>query len=222
MAHPTGLAYLFATLMVVVAVYCVGRIVLARPRGHVIEYDVDISHLLMAVAMIGMLVPRWNKISSTVWVIVFFAFLVWFAAKALIAFRARTDHPAPIVADHVRHNVFHGLMALGMLYMYWLGMPMGAAPAASGSAMSMSSTQGNVSLTLLMIVALLGLTIWEIDSSFVGGSAAVAVAGPAGEPVAMASNGHGTYSHPLLAPRLEAVSFTIMCVTMAFSLVLML
>lgn len=222
MAYPTWLAYFFSALMAVVAVYCVVRIALARPRGKVIEYDVDISHLLMAVAMIGMLVPKWNKISNTVWVVVFFAFLVWFAAKALVEFRSRSHMPAPIVADHVRHNIFHGVMALAMLDMYWIGMPMSASP--HGAAMSsMSGAQGNAFLNLLVVVALLGFTIWEIDSAFVSGSATVVLAGAGGETAAVAvGNGHGpTHNHLLQSPKLEAVIFTVMTVTMAFSIILM-
>ncbi len=223
MAHPTWLAYFFASLMGLVAVYCVARLAVARPRGHVIEYDVDVSHLLMSLAMIGMLVPRWNKISNTVWVVVFFAFLVWFAAKALVTYRARRGSTVPVVTDQIRHNVFHGLMALAMLDMYWIGMPMSASSATSGAAMSaMSGSHTNVLITLLVVVVLLGLTLWEIDSSFVHGSAAVMVADTGGGLVAVADDRPHGSTHMLLAPRLEAVSFTIMCVTMAFSLVLML
>jgi hypothetical protein len=219
MASPTWLAYMFAALTAVVAVYCVTRLIVARPRGSVIEYDVDVCHALMAVAMIGMLVPRWNEVSPTVWEVVFLIFLVWFIAKAAMDYRARHGIPGPVVTDHVRHHLFHGLMAFAMLDMYWIGMPLSSAH--SGSGMAMSGAHTNPLVTLLAVVALLGFTLWEVDATFVRGSAAVMVADAGGHGwLLVRSDVSPAGTHPLLTPRLEAASFTIMCITMAFSLVL--
>ena len=70
MAHPTWLAYGFAVLMVSVSVYCIGRLVWlgAGRRNHC---AVNISHVLMGVAMVGMLVPRWNVLPDGLWEVVF-------------------------------------------------------------------------------------------------------------------------------------------------------
>ena len=71
MAHPTWLAYGFAVLMVAVSVYCIGRLAVARRWGRRTHQDVNIAHVLMGSAMVGMLVPRWNLFPDAFWEIVF-------------------------------------------------------------------------------------------------------------------------------------------------------
>ncbi len=224
LASPTWLAYVFAALMVVVAVFCVARMVIARPLGRLDQYDVDTCHALMAAAMIGMLVPRWNKIPSDIWQVVFAAFLVWFVVCAIRAYRHRGgagDRGAP--REHTPHHILHAFMAFAMLDMYWIGMPV-SSHGASGVAMSGGPhTSGNPLLTLLIVVVLLGLTLWEIDSAFLRSSAQGTLAA-SGVGALATIDGHAPRArdHVLLTPRLEVASYAAMCITVAFSLVLML
>ena len=54
-----------------VSVYCIGRLALAQHwagRNHV---DVNVSHVLMGAAMVGMLVPRWKVLPDGLWELVF-------------------------------------------------------------------------------------------------------------------------------------------------------
>ena len=58
MAGPAWLADSFAALMLLTALYCAARLVLARTRRRPTERDVDLVHVLMGVAMAGLLAPR--------------------------------------------------------------------------------------------------------------------------------------------------------------------
>ena len=157
MAHPTWLAYGFVVIMVSVSVYCIGRLALAHRLGRRNHYDVNISHVLMGLAMIGMLVPRWNVIPNGLWEVVFGAISAYFLATS-IRFIARhgvggtdDDH-----VHHLSHYLIHMVMGCAMLYMYWLGMPI---TASSSTDMSMSGPPvggGDPILTLLIVVVLLG------------------------------------------------------------------
>ncbi len=225
MAHPTWLAYSFAVLMVSISVYCIGRLVLANSMGRRNHYDVNVSHVLMGIAMIGMLVPRWNKIPNGPWEVTFGIIAVYFLARS-IRFVAR--HGVGGTSDdhvhHLSHYLIHMVMGFAMLYMYWLGMPI---TASTGGSMSMSGPPangaGDPGLTLLIIAVLLGSAVWQTDSigrfapqrqlvlSAVGGGVGGEGTGTSG----------GRDERPWLAPRLEIACHIGMCLTMGYMLVLM-
>ena len=58
MSAPAWLAGSFAVLMVVIAACCAARLAISRLRGKNTEPDADTLHVLMGVAMAGMLEPR--------------------------------------------------------------------------------------------------------------------------------------------------------------------
>jgi hypothetical protein len=224
MAHPTWLAYGFAALMVSVSVYCIGRLVLAKRLNRRNHVDVNVSHVLMGLAMIGMLVPRWNVIPNVLWELAFGVLALYFLAMS-VRFVARhgvigldDDH-----VHHLSHYSIHMFMGCAMLYMYWLGMPI---TATSGSAMSMSGAPagvGDPGLTLFIIAVLLASAIWQLDSisrfssqrhlafSTLGGGTGGGGVEPVGD----------TEERLWLAPRLEIACHIAMCFTMAYMLVLM-
>jgi hypothetical protein len=110
---PDWLADIFAAIMLATAVYCAGRLVFARLRGRHVEHDTDLVHLLMGVAMAGMLVPDLNPLDGTVWKVVFAATTLWFAGRVALAWRG--DDRARLT---LRHHVPHLVLSGAMLYTY--------------------------------------------------------------------------------------------------------
>jgi hypothetical protein len=222
-AHPTWLVYGFAAVMAWVSGFCVVRLALATHLGRQTHYDVNLSHVLMGVAMIGMLVPRWNAIPNGLWEIVFAVVALYFLA---LSARFVAVHGMRGIDDdhvhHISHYLIHAVLACGMLYMYWLGMPI---TTMSGTDMSMSGPPhgaGDPGLTLLLIGILVASAIWQLET--IGefarqpGVAVGAIAGALGGDPGKATE--GCDDRPWLAPRLEIGDHIAMCITMAYMLVL--
>ena len=72
MMTPAWILDIFAAIMLVVAAVSAARLVAARPwqRGAVVT-DTDVSHLLMAIAMAGMLAASLTTLPNAAWVVVF-------------------------------------------------------------------------------------------------------------------------------------------------------
>jgi hypothetical protein len=222
-AHPTWLAYGFVAVMVWVSGFCSVRLALAKHLGRQTHYDVNLSHVLMGVAMIGMLVPRWNVGPNGLWEIVFAVVALYFVALSV---RFVAIHGIGGIDDdhvhHISHYLIHAVLAGAMLYMYRLGMPV---TTMSGTSMSMSGPPhgaGDPGLTLLLISILVASAVWQLES--IGEFArqpTVAVGaggGPIGGTIGKGENGD---DRPWLAPRLEIGDHIAMCITMAYVLVLM-
>jgi hypothetical protein len=221
MAHPTWLAYGFAVLMVSVSVYCIGRLALANRLGRRNHIDVNISHVLMGFAMVGMLVPRLNVIPNGLWEVVFGIISLYFLAMS-VRFATRRgerggDH------DHDSHSFIHMVMGCAMLYMYWLGMPINAPSSTSVSMSGPPSGAGDPGLTLFIIVVLFASAVWQLDSISVFSSPRQMALSTVGG----GTSGGGTETSrtkvewPWLAPRLEVACHIAMCLTMGYMLVLM-
>lgn len=224
MAHPVGIAYFFAAVMIIVAVYSIGRLSFAGYLGRRNHHDVSVAHVLMAFAMVGMLVPRWNVISSGFWVPVFAIMALYFAVvTAGVALRR-----SPWASDgHGQHSTYHplvhALMACAMLDMFWLGMPI---TGSVGSSMVMghaSTRAGGPGLTLFVVLLLLVAAVWLLDSISTFTPRRQLVLSAVG-PGTTASEGTELTSAevlPSLAPRLEISCHVAMCITMAYMLILM-
>ena len=241
MSGPDWLADFFTSVMIIVAAYAFGRIVASRLWSKQTHLDIDITHLLMGVAMAGMLVSDLNPIASGVWEVVFGAMSVWFVWKcytfiASRGFEGRDDDHV----HHISHYVTHLVMALAMLWMY-------IAPA------NPMGTAGDfLALPVVFLVVLIASGIWELDGigrfsrapSTDGQPAlAVAVAGPPtvsgatkgalsdsfphSESQESRSSAEGNEASPVissgqwLAPRLQAASHVAMCITMCYMLIVM-
>jgi hypothetical protein len=242
LSNPSWLNGIFAGLMLMVAAYSVGRLVAARAWSRPIHRDVDVAHVFMGMAMAGMLVADLNPIPSGVWEFVFSALAVWFVWRCyqFLVNRGGETH----YHEHVHRlsrRVIHLVMSLAMLYMYMAMVP---SEARSGGSMAMGAATGTtanfVLLPALFVLALAVSAIWQLDAigrfsssarpirpspafSTVGGSpnssegeraSEVPIDGPAFD---------GNVEAPAwLAPRLEAGSHIVMCVAMAYMLILML
>ena len=237
MSGPAWLAGGLAALMLVIAVYCAGRLTVSRLRGRDTEVAADGLHVLMGVAMAGMFEPRLAPIPGAAWRAVFAAAAAWFAWQAIRAGRrpsARGAHPAA-----------HAVECAAMVYMV---LPVGSWPSRGGPGMTMpgmsqGTTAGNPALTLLMALFMLGYVLWAIDRLAVL-SRAPAAATPRQAAAARPSLAAltvpataGTLSSPIpgatadsrrppggtaLAPRLAACYKIAMAITMGYMLILML
>jgi hypothetical protein len=151
----------FAALMLAVAAVSAARLAVARPwrHGSVIT-DTDIAHLLMAIAMAGMLVSRLTTLPDTAWEVIFGVMTAWFAYR--VVRDARADGVRALAGGHCAPHLVH---SASMLYMF-LAL---VAPAGAGRGMSgMGGSSGMPSLdvpTLGFVFALVlaGYTIWDLD-----------------------------------------------------------
>jgi hypothetical protein len=73
MSGPGWLAGGLAWLMIAIAVCCAGRLAVSRLHGRPAERDADGLHVLMGVAMAGMLAPRLSAVPAAAWSAVFAA-----------------------------------------------------------------------------------------------------------------------------------------------------
>lgn len=243
MSGPGWLEGGLAVLMIAIAVYCACRLAVSRLRGRETERDADGLHVVMGVAMAGMLEPRLTAVPGAACGVVFAAGAAWFAWQAIRArgrgaVGTRCAHPAP-----------HAIESAAMVYMLvpidsWRSGhgPGMAMPGMAMPGMSPGATTGNPAITLILALFMLGYVLWALDRlaglsramtaatargtgaawsslSAVTAPAAASASGPPA-PASLAS-GHRP-GHPALAPRAAACYKIAMAMTMGYMLVMML
>jgi hypothetical protein len=225
MSVPAWLYYLFGILMLGVAAYCLTLLVLGvltdRPAGR----DVEISHLFMGVAMAGMFVGAWSFGSNAFWEIVFTLLMVWFLAAAVQSVQR--------YGLHLPHALIHAVMNFAMLLMYWF--PLGSTPGAMSMSMSPGPGGGRLDpgLGFVLTVVLCASAIFTLASPVKGrthfGSHAplYITAGPSGRGVDGGRTGDVAapavvgIDRVVATPWLVDLSHVVMCVAMAFMLILL-
>jgi Domain of unknown function (DUF5134) len=227
---PAWLAVSFAVLMIVIAVCCAARLAISRLPGRNTERDADALHVLMGVAMAGMLEPRLTPVAVTAWRAVFTAAAAWFAWRAIRAGRARCAHPAA-----------HAVESAAMVYMLLpvSSWPSGHSQRMAMPGMSQGTTTGNPALTLVLALFMLGYVLWAIDrlarlswtpAPATGSLSTARRPAQAAQimPVipGAAASAATACSHPagsaVLAPRLAASATIAMAITMGYMLITML
>ena len=221
MASPAWLTAIFAAASLAVAVYCAGRLIAARRWHRPTELDTDGAHVVMGVAMAGMLVSGLRTLPSAIWEVVFAAAAAWFGYRMLQARRGaqpspwRSSHPLP-----------HLVECAAMVFMFLI-LPASAAVKATsgGMTMSMTATESRFSfLTLPLAVYLFGYVVWLGDRVTLHAPAlalATAPAGGSGNPGRPGRPGPEP-ARPYLAPRCAAICKITMGITMGYMLILML
>lgn len=232
MTGQTWLADTFAGVMLVTAGYCLARLVISWRQRRRTDHQVDAVHVLMGVAMAGMLVPALRVFRDGGWEVVFGAGTAWFGWQAL-----REYHDRAALGRLRPHHAQHALGCAAMVYMF--AAATGAARAASGTGMGGAARYPT--LALVLVVALLGYVVWTADRlpalARVSALVARAVAapspavGPAGSTAVALDASPGAADHglapqrhlgPPLSPRLAACVEIAMGVTMGYALILML
>ena len=104
---PDWILDIFAAIMLVVAAVSAARLVAARPWQHgAVVTDTDISHLLMGIAMAGMLASGLTTLPNDAWVAVFAVLTVWFAYRVVRDYRASGARALAVghCAPHLVHS----------------------------------------------------------------------------------------------------------------------
>ena len=242
MGGPAWLTDIFAAVMITVAAYCASRLVVARWWRRPTDVDTDGVHVVMGVAMAGMLVAGLRFGSFGLWEAVFAAAAGWFGWRFV-----RARHGAPLSPWRCPQPVPHLVECGAMLYMY-LAVPAVAAAAkgasgASGAMGGMSATGARFSvLALALALFMFGYVAWVGDRltalAPAPASAVPAAAFPLAavrqepgalmtatgpEPVATGPEPAGSgQGRPYLAPRCAAMCKIAMGITMGYVLILML
>jgi Domain of unknown function (DUF5134) len=221
---PSWLTDLLAGLMLVVAAYCAGRLVFALLRQRTTEYDIDVVHLIMGVAMAGMLVPRLNPFTNRVWEAFFAIAAVWFAVRVVLVMRGIGASRTAI-----EHCGPHLIASLAMLYMYLApSVVTSSSGAASGSSSAMAGMNGMAGMATTGTTVMAGVvrypTLGLLLAAFmIGYSVLIVDRTPliVAEPSAVAIPGCDT-SRVLIAPRALNSYLIVMSITMAYMLIIML
>ena len=158
---PAWILDALAALMLVVAAVSATRIA-ATWRRDAFVADTDAAHLLMAIAMAGMLAPSLGTLPDTPWEVVFCLLAAWFAWR--VARDARTNGVRALAGGHCAPHLVH---SASMLYMFLAA----TAPAARAGGMGgMSAGAGSAAMTLsvptlafVFAFVLVGYGVWDID-----------------------------------------------------------
>ena len=226
---PSWLYYLFGVLMLAVAAYSIGLLLISLRTGRKAGRDVELSHVFMGVSMAGMFVADWAFGPSGFWELIFVAFLIWFVVRAI--------QSVVTYGPHVPHTAVHALMSFAMLLMYWF--PMGGGTGSTSMSAS-SSTAGRVDPGLAFVVAFLlfGSAIFTLASPTKGRSvygshtALVAAGAAAGGGLVQAEGGltvhpamqlssSDSFARTISRPVVVDLTHVVMSVAMGFLLILM-
>ncbi len=237
MAGQPWLADTFAGIMILTAAYCVSRLVVAWRQHRPTDYQVDGVHVLMGIAMAGMLVPRLRVFWAGGWEIVFGVATVWFAWLTIRERRSQA-HGNRRLGHHFQH-----ILACGAtLYMFLAVTAVKAADGGSGMSGMAGGAAHFPTLALLFAFGLFGYVVWTADrlpglatvAAFAARAMPVPVlAGAAAGPSGAKPVGQSTLPDDVQAPsgramavpvspRLAACCEIAMGVTMGYMLILML
>jgi hypothetical protein len=220
MAAPAWLTGIFAALMLTVAVYCAGRLVAARRWRRPTELDTDAGHVLMGLAMAGMLVATLRILPVAAWEAIFALAAAWFCAQLL---RARRGAPAS--PWRCPHPTPHLVECAAMLYMF-LALALALFMLAYAIQVADRLTLHAPALALPSpSQALLPTSASVLTAAPLPTASPLAAADPSGDaPVAQAARAAAS-SRPgrlYLAPRCAALCKIAMGLTMGYMLILML
>jgi Domain of unknown function (DUF5134) len=201
MMTPGWILDILAAVMLGVATVSAARLAASGPpwRRGVVDADIDAAHLLMAIAMAGMLAAL-STLPNGVWDVIFAVMTAWFAWSV---YREPHGRGVRILADS--HHAPHLVHSAAMLYMFVAIS--GSVAGGHGSAMSgMGAGSGSGMQTLnapvvafIFAILLAGYAVLDLDRlpgpAHVHGSyfAGLAVA-PAGAALAGASGAGGSVS----------------------------
>jgi hypothetical protein len=225
MAEPAWLAALVAALVLVIAAYCAARLAAARFWRRRVDAVADVNHLLMGVAMAGMLVPRLAVVPAALWEGVFAAGCAWYAGRAVRGQAGAGRWPC---SPPVPHLVANGAMV------YMLAAARTPAPG-GGTAGAMPGMAGPAAgaarypvLALVFAVFLVGYAAWLGDRLTSMNPAAIRPTAAVTVPVTGPAAGTGTMTRSaaapglVLAPRVSACCQIAMGLAMGYALITML
>jgi Domain of unknown function (DUF5134) len=155
MSGLSWLAYSFAALMLATSAYCLSRLAVSWRHRRPTDHQVDAVHVLMGVAMAGMLVPSLRVFWVGGWEIVFSAGALLFGWRMISDARANRRSG---------HHLQHVLACVAMVYM--LAAATAAVKQASGGSAMGGMGGGSAhfsTLALVLALALFGYVVWTTD-----------------------------------------------------------
>ena len=165
MSIPAWILDVFAAVMLLVAAVSAGQLAVARAWTRAGAQDADIagSHLLMGIAMAGMLVASLSTLPDVAWEAVFAVMTAWFA---WCLWRESRGHGAGALVRG--HHAPHLVHSAAMLYMFAAlagpasGGGSGMAGMAAGSSGGMQTLHAPT-LALIFALLLIAYTVRDLD-----------------------------------------------------------
>lgn len=228
-----------AATMLLVAVYCVGRLLLSFGSRRTTQRDADLVHVVMGVSMAGMLAPSLAAGPTDLWLLVFSGSTAWFGWRVLRA-ADREGVGAHAQGQHVPHLLMSGAMVYMLVVAAWSGSLVAGHTLRMGAMrMNMAGAARWPLLTVALAVLLLGDGVFTFGRSLRQAAVRAVPAAVASEGVgrsSMAFEGGQTLTQqtlspravtqrseaeasPLLAPRAAMVCQLVMSLVMGYMLV---
>jgi hypothetical protein len=223
MISPTWLSHVLAVVMAATALYCAGRVAVARVASRAIEVDADFFHVAMGLAMAAMLLGLSSIALTLALEVVFGLGLLWFCQRVMTAMLEPRGR-----FFHVGHQVEHALNCLVMLLMYMYRFSTVSRASMHGMVMSGPMGARYSTMSLLFGVLLLGLGLAYVGFLVVARPQPVRSSALRLTPMAFVSGTTLNHSQVVedgngrvlsfLAPRGALAVETIMCFSMALML----
>jgi hypothetical protein len=164
MMIPAVILDVFAAIMLLVAAVSTARLVAARSwrRGDP-EGDIDVAHVLMGIAMAGMLTASLTTLPDNVWAGIFGLLTAWFAYQVTRETRGRGARAAAS-----GHHAPHLVHSAAMLYMFLAITPAAGSGGPGMAGMGGSSGQAMRTLSLptvglIFAFLLVGYAVRDLD-----------------------------------------------------------
>ena len=165
MSIPAWSLDIFAAVMLLVAAVSAGQLAVARAwtRSGARDADIAGSHLLMGIAMAGMLVASLSTLSNVAWEVVFAVMTAWFAW--CLWRESRGQGIGALVRGHHAPHLVH---SAAMLYMFAAlagpssGGGSGMSGMAGGSSAGMQTLHAPT-LALVFVLLLIAYTVRDLD-----------------------------------------------------------
>ncbi len=150
---PSWILDILAAVMLLVAAVSASRLAAARPwAGSGGDADIDVAHVLMGIAMAGMLVASLTTLPNGVWDAIFAVMTAWFGWRV---YRESLREGVRVLADG--HRMPHLVHSAAMLYMF---VALNASAAGSGAGMSGMGGSGAAMRTLSVPVVAFIFALW--------------------------------------------------------------
>jgi len=213
MAGPGWLTGLLTALMLTVAAYNATRLAAAVRWDRAAELDADGVHVVMGVAMAGMLTPSLSFAPARLWQAIFAAAGAWFAWQFLRTRRGPANGTA-LGSRRCPHPLPHLIECAAMVLM--LALPAATATVNMGvTTGALTGTAARFSpLTLLLALFMVGYVMW-LANNLTALAPATAASAAAGTTATTAATAY-------LAPRCAACCKIAMGTTMGYMLIMML
>jgi len=162
---PAWVLDIFAAIMLVVAAVSATRLVVARPwqqgARRAALADIDVAHLLMAIAMAGMLVASLQTLPNGAWAVIFAMMTAWFGYR--VARDAQVSGIRALAGGHCAPHLIHAAAMLYMFMAFTARATHGSGMSGMGGAASTMGTLGLPFLAFVFALLLIGYSVWDLD-----------------------------------------------------------